>query len=241
MRNFFLDRLYPVAIIDNALNKVSKINRSLLLQQNYKSSEHRIPLVLTYHETVSHIPYTVHKNWHHLSKDEEVGNRFSKRPLTAYRRGRNLKDILMYKDMADFSSTPPGTFPCGRKRCLTCDFVVQIACICGPKSSFNIVHSFSCTTENVVYCIICSKCSLLYIGETKRRLADRFREHLRFIRIKQMTSEVAVHFNTCNHDIDDIRVTVLKSFHSDTERKRFEHYMIKRLGTIEPFGINFKI
>lgn len=239
MRSFFLARDYPDYVVDNAMKKVRNIKRDSLLRENPKSQEHKIPLVLTYHQTVSRIPHVVHKNWHHLSEDEEIGNRFCKKPVTAYRRGRNLKDMLMYNDLREIP-TPPGTFACKRSRCKTCPYVLHIPTITGPKSSFKINHSHSCTTMNVVYCIVCVKCSMLYIGETKRRLADRFREHLRLVRIKDMSSEVAVHFNTCQHDMDDMRVTVLKTFHNDVDRKVFEHFMINKLGTIEPYGINRK-
>ena len=48
------------------------------------------------------------------------------------------------------------------------------------KGHVNITGHFSCITENVVYCLSCSKClSTVYIEETGRRLADRFREHSR--------------------------------------------------------------
>ena len=33
--------------------------------------------------------------------------------------------------------------------------------------------------QNVIYCITCTLCKKLYIGETGRRLGDRFRKHLR--------------------------------------------------------------
>ena len=32
--------------------------------------------------------------------------------------------------------------------------------------------------EVTIYCITCTLCNKLYIGETGRRLGDRFREHL---------------------------------------------------------------
>ena len=159
--------------------------------------------------------------------------------FTAYRKGRNLKDLLMYRDLHEVS-TPPGTFTCGRSRCLTCPFVLHASTVYGPKSSFKISQSFSCTTTNVVYCIVCTKCSMLYVGEAKRRLGDRFREHLRLVRLHDMSSEVGVHFNTCGHVIHDMRVTALKSFDDDTERKRFERQTINKLGTLDPFGINRK-
>eukprot|EP00061_Rhincodon_typus_P016364 g44547.t1 len=40
----------------------------------------------------------------------------------------------------------------------------------------------------MVYCIRCSRCGLLYIGETKRRLGDHFVEHLCSVRDKRQTT-----------------------------------------------------
>ena len=38
---------------------------------------------------------------------------------------------------------------------------------------------FTCTLVIVIYCITCTICKTLFISETRRRLGDRFREHLR--------------------------------------------------------------
>ena len=70
------------------------------------------------------------------------------------------------------SNKEPGTFRCSRKRCLTCPFVVSRTTVTGPKSTLNITEHFNCTTPNIIYCIQCSNCNKLYIGETGRRLGD---------------------------------------------------------------------
>ena len=49
----------------------------------------------------------------------------------------------------------------------------------GPKQSIKITDHFTCTSANVIYCITCTLCKKLYIGETGRQLGDQFREHLR--------------------------------------------------------------
>ena len=50
--------------------------------------------------------------------------------------------------------------------------------ISGPKQSMKSTDYFICTSANVIYCITCTLCKNLYIGETRRQLDDRFREHL---------------------------------------------------------------
>eukprot|EP00061_Rhincodon_typus_P001484 g14923.t1 len=56
---------------------------------------------------------------------------------------------------------------------------------------------FTCTSANVVYCIRCCQRGLLYHGETKWRLGDRFVEHLHSVRDKRQHLLVTNHFDTC--------------------------------------------
>ena len=46
---------------------------------------------------------------------------------------------------------------------------------------------FDCTTSNIIYCITCTLCNKLYIGESGRKLGDRFREHLLDVKTKDQT------------------------------------------------------
>ena len=72
----------------------------------------------------------------------------------------------------------PGTFKCACARCKSCPFIHNANKISGPKRSIKITNHFMCTSANVIYCITCTYCKKIYIGETGRRLGDRFREQL---------------------------------------------------------------
>ncbi|CAH3110115.1 unnamed protein product, partial [Pocillopora meandrina] len=89
-----------------------------------------------------------------------------------------------------------GTFKCARSRCKTCPFIHNVEKISGPKRSIKIIDHFACTSANVIYCKTCTYCNKLYIGETGRRLGDRFREHLRDVERndKDASKPVARHF-----------------------------------------------
>ena len=78
----------------------------------------------------------------------------------------------------------------------------------------------------------------MYIGETGRRLGDRVREHLRDIRRNTFTSDVATHFNSLNHDINDFSVRVITSIVECQKRKLTEAKLIRKLGTLHPLGLN---
>ena len=42
---------------------------------------------------------------------------------------------------------------CQRPRCQSCEFITPLTDIRGPKSTFAIHDHFTCTSENLVYCI----------------------------------------------------------------------------------------
>eukprot|EP00061_Rhincodon_typus_P004682 g23178.t1 len=104
--------------------------------------------------------------------------------------------------MLPTSPTTPGSFPCNCRRCYTCPYTSPL----GPKKIFHIKQMFTCTSANVVYCIRCFQCGLLYIGETKRTLGDRFVEHLRSVHDKRQHLPVSNHFNSPSHSLDDMSI-----------------------------------
>ena len=102
------------------------------------------------------------------------------------------------------------------------------------------MEHFSCITEHVVYCLSCTKCpSIVYIGETGRRLADRFREHRRDIINGRNDLPVPAHFNQPNHTLEDMKVAVLKAGLANQEyRKKQEMRLIFNNGAVGPKGLN---
>ena len=81
----------------------------------------------------------------------------------------------------------------------------------GPKRSNKITDHFTCTSANVICCITCTYCKKLYIGETGRRLGDRFREQLRDLERndKDVSKPVVRHFNLPNHSTEHMAVSDL--------------------------------
>ena len=135
----------------------------------------------------------------------------------------------------------PGTFKCARSRCKTCPFVQNADKISGPKRSVKITDCFTCTSANVIYCITCTLCKKLYIGETGRRLGDQFREHLRDVEKddKDAFKPVARHFNLPNHSKEHMSICSLSLHQGTTDScKNLEQRFIFQIGTLNPHGIN---
>jgi len=81
----------------------------------------------------------------------------------------------------------------------------------------------------------------MYIGETGRRLGDRFREHLRDVERndKDASKPVAWYFNLPNHSSQHMTICGLSLHQSDTESlKNLEQKFIFQIGTLNPHGIN---
>eukprot|EP00061_Rhincodon_typus_P003819 g21048.t1 len=96
---------------------------------------------------------------------------------------------------------------------------------------------FTCSSANVVYCIRCSRCGLLYIGETKRKLEDRFVEHLSSVRDKQHLP-VANHFNSPSYSLDDMSILGFLQCHNNATWKLEEQHLTFCLGSLQPNGLN---
>ena len=89
----------------------------------------------------------------------------------------------------------------------------------------------------------CTKCNLQYIGETKRRLKDRFNEHRRAVDKPNIISKpttVSEHFLTANHSASDMLLIPIQKLYSarDSIRKAREAFLITKANTLEPNGLN---
>ena len=90
---------------------------------------------------------------------------------------------------------------------------IQLPQLQHPKGMLT-TQDISCITDNVVYCLTCIKCpSIVYIGETGRRLADCFREHRRDVINGKNNLPLPAFFNQANHyhTLKDMKVAVLEA------------------------------
>ena len=126
-------------------------------------------------------------------------------------------------------------FPCHCCRVLCAEPVIT-----GPCGSFNIQRSFTCISTCVVYVITCTKCNILYVGETSLTLRKRKNNHFSDIRCKRTDkNEVAEHFCSSPHDLQsDFVIRAVHTVLTTQDRRLFETKLIRRLGTLRPLGMN---
>ena len=241
MRSFFSKRGYPEQRLNDDLQRLATISRDAALNPTRlgETTDSRVPLVLTYHPFNTGIRKILLDNFNILSTDPETCGIFPEPPLVSYRRDRNLRDILVHSTDGPTTPSAAGSIPCRRPRCQTCQYITSQTVLHGPKSAHTIRDCFNCQSENVVYCITCRRCTSMYIGETGRRIRERFSEHLRSIRNRTPGLPVAEHFNSTSHSIDNIMVCGVKQCTGNNlHRKRQEMKLIFTLGTLRPSRLN---
>ena len=81
------------------------------------------------------------------------------------------------------------------------------------KHRYEIKFNICCQSSNLVYCIYSNTCGRQYIGQTKRKLLERHREHCNNIRKNHQNDPIGRHFNTTGHsgDIKQITTCILAS------------------------------
>ena len=166
-------------------HRAQQIDRQSALQTSQKEKNDRIPFTLTFHPHNNPVKAIILNNFKILQNDPKTGAIFSQLPLISFKRDKNVGNFLVRNTFKTIEK--PGTFKCARSRCKTCPFVQNADKISGPKRSVKITDRFTCTSANVIYCITCTLCKKLYIGETGRRLGDRFREHRTYATLRKMT------------------------------------------------------
>ncbi len=198
MRDFFVQHSYSTAF-----SKASQIPRSETLTNPVTNvtENNQIPLVLTFNPFNFKVKDIIRKNFYFLKNDPETSSIFSNNPLVSFRHSKNIREALVHSNLHQESSPLSGTFPCGVAQCKTCKFIDSSTVILEPKSTYNIQYNFTCTSTHLIYCISCSRCGMLYIGETGRQLRTRSSEHRRAVSANDANQPVARHFNSGSHCI----------------------------------------
>lgn len=129
------------------------------------------------------------------------------------------------------------TWSFGFRKCSDCRYCSNaLSTIFIPhKLPHRILGNFTCKSSCVVYCILCIKCYVMYIGQTGRCLFQRISEHLGNIRRKDK-SPLYQHFQNC--DIKNFKYFAIDSSNDKDKRLNKETRWIERLNTIFPNGLN---
>ena len=215
LTGFLKARGYSEDVIKSQLTKVQSIPRSQILSSSrrHTNDNNWIPLVCRWNSHLPPLDKLLRESFPILQSNPHLRNTFDL-PLVAYKRPRNLRDLLTSRPRADpigpSKDRPNGTFPCEVARCKTCEVVRNIEAFRYKTNNTHLVQEhFTCASTSVVYLISCGhpKCNAAYVGETGCTLRERMNGHR--LAVKNKTDmPVANHFSTREHSL---KISVLQA------------------------------
>ena len=183
-----------------------------------------------------------------LSNSEEHREVFPEPPVTAFRRCKNLKDLLVRARLATNNNCDErGCTRCEKSRCQVCKSMSESDSFYShaTRKEYKINFSFNCDSSGVVYLFDCVVCGVQYVGSTNTPFRFRFNKYKACYRRFRSGSSVPQmdffrRFSEEGHHgfVEDIRVTVIdKLTGRDRTRESFWHL---KLDTFTPRGLNVK-
>ena len=239
-----LDCYVTVSIINEAIARARSKDRMALLTGNaIRPQSARIPLVLTHTPTTKSIAPQIVKLFDEvLVQNPDTHDIFPSIPIKAFRKPTSIRKLLVSSRLKSHAPADPnpGTFPCGRNNCGMCAHTTCLPQLSTSTSSYKINRRFSCESQCVIYALSCNICrDAIYIGQTKRRVADRFREHMHSITTNSGISTVSTHFNLPGHSGNNLRVSVLTCAPTaESRRLALENRLIHRFQAQNHPGLN---
>ncbi|VDI31433.1 Hypothetical predicted protein, partial [Mytilus galloprovincialis] len=193
---YYKFRGYNKTLLNASLKKAEAKDRKALLNPVKKDTKKmtRIPLVLSYTKASPNLREIIDTTWPLLHIKETTKQIFSEQPLFAYKRNKNLKDILV---RAAFQYPPitPGTSgistlnkltKCSNEECSYCPWINFRRSFTSTFTERKYRKNYigDCNTPNIIYMITCKSCKQQYVGKSKRPFKARLGEHLRYVKNK---------------------------------------------------------
>ena len=246
LREFLLQRNYSGSLVDNALDRAKLINRNHALQRKDKKKDQlRVVFALEYDPRLPSISSILQRHWRTMVQDPRMKEVFSEPPMVAFRRPTNLREKLVKAKLPPSGRekrTVKGMKRC-EKNCPSCPFIQEQRIVRCTKTnkSVEINAQCNCKTSNVVYIISCTQCPSKYIGKTERTLDERVREHIGYVRNKQLHQPTGEHFNQPGHQVHHLRASVLeKVFTKDRKFVETRESLYIREFQTTRYGLNKK-
>ena len=256
MINQFQKRGYNRSLIEQQIDKANLQKREQLLKEKKKETTTNIPLSLKYNRTLPKIKEIVMKHWHLLHINPNLAEIFQSPPILAFRRKKNLRDIIGTKLIENgkvkrkFTNQIQGkSTPClANNRTLCCKQVLHTTTFRTNQTNriFQIYHYLNCKSKYVIYLLECTKCKIQYAGKAETEFNIRLNNHRKDVwkpdalPASRLFSDERHNFNThgkfilieqiCHIDIDKEK--------NKKRLKRRENFWILTLETLTPKGLS---
>ncbi len=260
MAQSFLARGYPQELVETAVIRARRRNRDELLASDPSPKTEKgntfdsVFLIRTFTPGSDILGKIIESNAPILTKNPKFRDFDSVQIQKVFRRPKNLKDLLV---RATVSTTvkhkeSKRSFDKKCKSKATCRYCPQLDKTGRIKSTVSLreyqaKNNINCQSHNLIYCITCKSCGKQYVGQTGRRIIDRFQGHFGLVAKGDKSTLINDHFNKQDHNgIKDMIIHVLDFIHAGAKtdtalalRLRIEAAWIHRLQSAFPLGLNY--
>ena len=141
------------------------------------TDDSRVVLSVKCHPCLRFLPKLMHSMYERFTSDHpNIKTTFSQPPIVAFRKNKTIKDILVHAKTTSNASTTRTNrdSPSARFTLSTSSTLINIH----SGVTVNTMNN-ECTIHesNVVYAAECTKCHMLYVGQTKQKTFERFVGH----------------------------------------------------------------
>ena len=265
LKSMLLSRGYRKGMLEVMVAWVKRLDRKILLGKVVRVNvgEDRVRYITTYDPRLPSIPALLAQPWETMvQRDPRLRPAFLKPPQACYRRGQNLSDHLIRARLpqpevgwtrAAMRSRVVGMRSCGRggrrQGCRLCPHlgaaadprgVVKEVVINHSKEVITIKEDLDCTTESCLYLLNCVKlgCGKQYIGETGRKLYERYKEHEDSAQDRGTTLNVGKPFQLPGHSRDDMEMVGLERVRGGLAVRKVREKALIRKYQMERYGLN---
>ena len=249
LKESFINRGFKENFVDTELQRLLT---PLLTPKSKEKDQKRIPFITTYNKTLTNLKQIINKHWYLLQIHSNLRTAFEQEPLIAYRRNKNLGDLIGSKKMLDgkvvrknISKKQLYCRPClTRRDNICCQQVLKTNTFTSYRTgeTFKIFHQLNCKSSHLIYLLQCQISQLQYVSKSETSFNIRLNNHR-----KDSKHLACKHFQNSNHNFQrDAKFTLIeqitKSF-TTTEHlrlllKKQENFWILKLKTLYTVGLN---
>ena len=156
LKQRLLNKHYPEDLVEKSINKARLAERDQLLEEKITTNQKIIPFSVTFHPDLKRIPKILNTHVHLLHENPLTAHFKKHRVLTAYRRGKNLRDLLVRNDILIKEHLPIGAYPC-KNKCRICRHIKPTKEVISTDKTYKLTIKthLSCYSKSVVYMLTC--------------------------------------------------------------------------------------
>ena len=257
----FLERGFPEELTKAQRQRTTTVPRSDLLTDKQREPSNRTPFTTTYNHHHPPIRSIINKHWHLLETDRKSAAAFQERPIVAFKRNKNLCEILGGTHVSrgkkiirqpKNNRRKQGSYAClssTKNQC--CNQIKSTKTFTSQTTgeTLDILHSLNCKSLNSIYL---GECALgcpntQYVGKSEPPAHLRFNTHRSDVK-KPKGGAFDHHFALPGHNFDKhAKFTLIEQVRNHSKNPKMvnrrlledrEDYWMSRLRTIKPHGLN---